>query len=149
MMRRSAGFDADKARRQLLKEWYNVPALELTANDYITCRVNSVDLKNRLRDIETDCRDRLHVWLLRIVGVSTAPTSMALPCRWRSRPQHQKRTFALQQIYSITSSAKASSFGGISSPKAFAALRLTTNSNLVGCITGRSAGMMPPTILPT
>src|SRR5262245_180305 len=95
MMRRSAGFDADKARRQLLKEWYDVPALELTANDYITCRVNSVDLKNRLRDIETDCRDRLHVWLLRIVGVSTAPTSMALPCRWRSRPQHQKRTFCI------------------------------------------------------
>src|SRR5262249_1169224 len=97
MMRRSAGFDADKARRQLLKEWYNVSALKLTANDYITCRVNSVDLKNRLRDIETDCRDRLHVWLLRIVGASTAPTSMALPCRWRSRPQHQKRTHALQQ----------------------------------------------------
>src|SRR5262249_15686273 len=98
---RSAGFDADKARRQLLKEWYNVPALELTANDYITCRVNSVDLKNRLRDIETDCRDRLHVWLLRIVGASTAPTSMALPCRWRSRPKHQKGTFALQQIASL------------------------------------------------
>src|SRR5262249_26672097 len=89
--------DADKARRQLLKEWYNVPALELTANDYITCRVNSVDLKNRLRDIETDCRDRLHVWLLRIVGALTAPTSMALPCRWRSRPQHHKQTYAAQQ----------------------------------------------------
>src|SRR5215471_10800947 len=116
MMRRSAGFDADKARRQLLKEWYNVPALELTANDYITCRVNSVDLKNRLRDIETDCRDRLHVWLLRIVGVSTAPTSMALPCRWRSRPQHQKRTYAPQQKtrYSIIWSARATSVGGTS-----------------------------------
>src|SRR5262249_5712248 len=92
MMRRSAGFHADEARRQLLKEWQNVPALELTANDYITCRVNCVDLKNRLSDIETNCRDRLHVWLLRIVGASTAPTSMALPCRWRSRPQHQKLT---------------------------------------------------------
>src|SRR5262249_29187632 len=68
MMRRSAGFHADEARRQLLKEWQNVPALELTANDYITCRVNCVDLKNRLSDIETNCRDRLHVWLLRIVG---------------------------------------------------------------------------------
>src|SRR2546430_17706064 len=93
MMRRSAGFDANEARRQPLKEWQNVPALELTSNDYITCRVNSVDLKNRLGDIETDCRDRLHVWLLRIVGASTAPTSMALPCRWRSRPQHQNRNF--------------------------------------------------------
>src|SRR5260370_33235744 len=98
MMRRSAGFDADEARRQPLKEWQNVPALELTANDYITCRVNSVDLKNRLGDIETDCRDRLHVWRLRIVGALTAPPSMALPGRWRSRPQHHKRTHAPQQI---------------------------------------------------
>src|SRR5215813_2800088 len=95
MMRRSAGFDADEARRQLLKKWQNVSALELAPNNYITCRVNSVDLKDRFRDIETDCRDRLHVWLLRIVGALTAPTSMALPCRWRSRPQHQKRTHAL------------------------------------------------------
>src|SRR5215831_10668911 len=97
MMRRSAGFDADEARRQLLKKWQNVSALELAPNNYITCRVNSVDLKDRFRDIETDCRDRLHVWLLRIVGALTAPTSMALPCRWRSRPQHQERTHAVQQ----------------------------------------------------
>src|SRR5262249_28356761 len=101
MMRRSAGFHADEARRQLLKEWQNVPALELTANDYMTCRVNSVDSKNRSCNIETNCRDRLHVWLLRIVGASAAPTSMALPCRWRSRPQHQKRTNALQQNVSL------------------------------------------------
>src|SRR5262249_16903707 len=98
MMRRSAGFDANEARRQLLKECQYVSALELTTNDDITCRVNSVDLKNRLSNIETDGRDRLHVWLLRIVGASTAPTSMALPCRWRSRPQHQKRTSAQQQF---------------------------------------------------
>src|SRR5580692_7632427 len=35
-------------------------------------------------------------WLLRIVGALTAPTSMALTCRWRSRPQHQQQTHALQ-----------------------------------------------------
>jgi hypothetical protein len=29
-------------------------------------------------------------------GASTAPTFMALTCRWRSRPQHRKRTCALQ-----------------------------------------------------
>src|SRR5262245_35699691 len=120
MMRRSAGFDANEARRQLLKEWQNVSALELTTNDYITCCINSVNLKNRLGDIETDCCDRLHVWLLRIVGALTAPTSMALPRRWGSRPQHQKRTNALQQMttYSITSSARASNAGGTSSPSA-------------------------------
>src|SRR5437660_3217680 len=132
MMRRSAGFEADEARRQPLKEWQNVPALELTANDYITCRVNSVDLKNRLGDIETNCRDRLHVWLLRIVGSLTAPTSMALPCRWRSRPQHQKRTNAPQQRsgYSITLSARIRSASGIVSPRPFAVLRLITSSNV-------------------
>jgi hypothetical protein len=43
-------------------------ALELAANDYITCRVNPVDLKNGLCDLETDCRDCLHVWLLQIAG---------------------------------------------------------------------------------
>src|SRR5262249_44121784 len=77
--------------------------VEPTPTARIARRVNSVDLKNRLSDIETDRRDRLHAWLLRIVGASTAPTSMALPCRWRSRPQHQKRTFALQQNFLIRS----------------------------------------------
>src|SRR6185436_16459671 len=85
----------------LLEKRQNVAAFELAANDYITCRVNPVDLKNRLCDVETDCRDRLHVWLLRIVGALTAPTCMALPCRWRSRPQHQKQTFAMQQKSSL------------------------------------------------
>jgi len=40
MMRRSTGFDADEARGQLLKEWQNVSALELTTNDYITASIN-------------------------------------------------------------------------------------------------------------
>src|SRR5262249_60844540 len=43
------------------KEWQNVSALESTANDYISRRVNAVDLKNRFGDVETDCRDRLHL----------------------------------------------------------------------------------------
>jgi hypothetical protein len=32
------------------------------------------------------------VWLLQFVGALTAPTFVALACRWRSRPQHLKRT---------------------------------------------------------
>jgi hypothetical protein len=36
-------------------------------------RVHAVDLKNRLCDIETDCRDCLHALLLRIMGALTAP----------------------------------------------------------------------------
>jgi hypothetical protein len=34
-------------------------------------------------------------------------------------------------------------FDGMSRPGAFAVLRLMTKSNLVGCATGRSAGLLP------
>ena len=52
-------------------------------------------------------------------------------------------------LYSITSSASASSVGGISRLSAFAVLRLITRSNLVGCMTGRSAGFSPLRTRPT
>ena len=71
----------------------DVATLQLTADDHLPGSINAVHLKDRLGDVETDCRDRLHSWLLRIVGALTAPTSMALTCRWRSRPQHQLPTF--------------------------------------------------------
>ena len=45
--------------------------------------------------------------------------------------------------YWITSSARASTAGGIVRPSALAVLRLITNSNFVGCSTGRSAGFAP------
>src|SRR5712691_11979270 len=45
--------------------------------------------------------------------------------------------------YSMTSSARASSIGGTSSPSARAVLRLITSSNLVGACTGRSPGLAP------
>ena len=45
--------------------------------------------------------------------------------------------------YSITSSARASSVGGMSRPSALAVLRLITSSYLVGACTGRSAGFSP------
>jgi hypothetical protein len=51
--------------------------------------------------------------------------------------------------YSITSSARASSEGGMWRPNAFAVLRLITSSNLVGCSIGRSAGFSPLRIRPT
>src|SRR3990172_11706274 len=101
MMRRGAGFDTNQAWRQLLEERQDVAPLQLTANEHVAFRVDAVHLKYRLRDVETDCRNRLHDGLLRIVGALTAPTSMALMCRWRSRPQHHKRTCAL--LRSLTS----------------------------------------------
>jgi hypothetical protein len=43
----------------------------------------------------------------------------------------------------------ASSVGGTSRPSVLAVLRLITSSNLVDCITGRSAGFSPLRIRPT
>jgi hypothetical protein len=45
--------------------------------------------------------------------------------------------------HSMIWSARASSDGGIARPRALAVLRLMTNSNFVGCSTGRSAGLRP------
>jgi hypothetical protein len=49
----------------------------------------------------------------------------------------------------ITSVAWKRMDGGMVRPRAFAVDRLTTNSNHVGCSTGRSAGLVPFRILPT
>src|SRR5262245_21825116 len=46
-------------------------------------------------------------------------------------------------LHSITSSARASTVGGMSRPRALAVLRLMTVSYLVGACTGRSAGFSP------
>src|SRR5271169_3721385 len=50
---------------------------------------------------------------------------------------------ALQKVYSITSSAIASTPGGMVSPSAFAVLRLIISSNFDTLSTGRSAGFSP------
>jgi hypothetical protein len=50
--------------------------------------------------------------------------------------------------YSMTSSARARIVGGMLRPSSFAVLRLTTSSKVVGCITGRSAGLAPSRMRP-
>ena len=55
----------------------------------------------------------------------------------------------IRDRYLITLSAWNSTVGGIVTPICFAVLRLITNSNFVGCATGRSAGFAPLRILST
>src|SRR6476469_3260999 len=55
----------------------------------------------------------------------------------------------LAPSHSITSSARASSDGGTSRPRTFAAVRLITSSNFVGNSTGTSPGFVPFKILST
>jgi len=64
MVRRGAGLDADQAWWQLLEERQDGATLQLTADDHLAGGINAVDLEDRLRNVETNCRDRLHRELL-------------------------------------------------------------------------------------
>src|SRR5262249_36274409 len=67
--------------------------------------------------------------------------------RPRSRAAKQRDELAALD-HSITSSARASSVGGMSRPSALAVLRLITSSSAVGWMTGKSAGLTPLRICP-
>src|SRR5262249_14793475 len=67
------------------------------------------------------------------------------PCCRRAAEKRDERP----PLHSITSSARASSVGGISRPSNLAAVRLMMSSNLVGCSTGMSPGFAPRRILST
>jgi hypothetical protein len=51
--------------------------------------------------------------------------------------------------FSMIRSARVSTDAGIVRPRAFAVFKLITNSNLLGCSTGNSAGLAPFNILST
>ena len=64
--------------------------------------------------------------------------------RSRCAPEERDEVAA---VHSMTSSARASSIGGISMPSALAVFRLISNSYFEACSTGRSAGLAPFRIL--
>src|SRR6185295_10112761 len=66
--------------------------------------------------------------------------------RTRARPAGGMRRWAAVG-YSTTRSARSNSDRGIVRPSALAVLRLSASSYLVGCTTGRSAGLAPFRIL--
>jgi hypothetical protein len=66
------------------------------------------------------------------------------PCDCRTAEKRDE----LALSHSITSSARARSVGGMSRFSERAVWRLMTNSNLVDCRTGRSAGLAPLSMLP-
>jgi len=90
-------------------------------------------------------------------SVVTAPAGDAPPVGLRPTPPlivHRDRARGrfsgdTEISHWITSSANASRRGRTSMPSDLAVLRLITNSTLVGCRTGRSAGFMPLRTLPT
>src|SRR5258707_5253388 len=60
MVRRGTGLHADPAWRQSLEERHNLAAAKLLSDDDLLGRVNAVNLKHVLGDIQTD-RGNLHV----------------------------------------------------------------------------------------
>jgi hypothetical protein len=52
--------NADQAWRQLFEEREDIATLQLATDNHLAVSINAMDLKDRLRDIETDCRNRLH-----------------------------------------------------------------------------------------
>src|SRR5262249_40597623 len=65
------------------------------------------------------------------------------PCRDRPRRHAAEQCDELAAPHSITLSARSTRPAGTSGPSAFAVWRLMTNSNLVGCSTGTSLGLVP------
>src|SRR5262249_23311175 len=70
------------------------------------------------------------------------------PCRRAAEKRDELAAIHLRG-HSITSSATKRKSRGIVSPSSLAVFRLMTNSNLVGCPTGKSAGLAPLRILST
>src|SRR5450756_1108412 len=60
IVRRGAGFHADKATRQHFEERHHLAAAELLSDDDLLGRVDAVNLEHVLGDIQTD-RGNLHV----------------------------------------------------------------------------------------
>src|SRR5215472_12547741 len=87
-----------------------------------------------------------------LIGENADATDVRVPLgdgRERPRRCHAEQRDELAPLHSITSSARASSVGGISMPIALAVLRLRTRSNFVGCSTGISLGLVPRNTLST
>ena len=92
----------------------------------------------------------------RFCGNSCGPSTRSkgnAPAVLRIFGHQRKRTFSTQSAnsrhHSISSVACMRSALGMVMPRALAVLRFITRKNLVGCKTGRSAGLAPLRILPT
>src|SRR5260221_7225475 len=132
----------DLARRELAI--VSFVAFDIRRLDVVECEVaaflitqfghsfEKIGIDRRLPGLNANKADTQHLlWLLR--------ARRERPSRSRAAEKRNE----LATFHSITSSARASTVGGMSRPSAFAVLRLITSSYLVGACTGRSAGFSP------
>src|SRR5262249_22132809 len=137
VVRRRARLQPNQTGRQSTEERQNLRTPKLLAQNRRSLCIDPVHLKNMLRQVQSDRSNLAHGWLPFAADSIRQQFGTQMP--QGGHPPH----------HSITSSARASNVGGTSMPSAFAVVRLTTSSNLVGCSTGRSAGFAPRRILST
>src|SRR5262245_55285438 len=87
--------NADEAGRQCREEFQQLRSGNALADYYRAIGVRAVDLKNRLRDIETDRANLAHGRLPLKWFVSTQPPYGTLMPQSGRRPQHQKQTLPI------------------------------------------------------
>src|SRR5262249_42089649 len=129
IVRRRARLQANQTWRQSTEERQNLRTPKLLAQNRRSLCINPVHLKNMLRQVQSDRSNLTHGWLPFAAGRQQFGTQMPQG----GHPPH----------HSITSSASDSRLSEIFTPTSLAVLRLITSSNLVGCSTGRSAGLAP------
>ena len=89
---RGASLYANQACWQLLKERQHRPPLQLAADDHLAAASTPCAWKTDLAMSKP--MSLSSAWLAPLNrGGLNRPTSMAPTCRWRGRPQHQKRTY--------------------------------------------------------
>src|SRR5215831_18030370 len=98
-----------------------------------------------ITEVAHPAHEFLAEWIVARGSRPDVPDTRRLARLLRARRQRPRRRAAEQRYelaaryHSTTSSARASTEDGISSPSAFAVLRLMISSYLVGACTGRSA----------
>jgi hypothetical protein len=135
--------DMCQTERQIL-EWIQILVFVridgVLPTPALSNRVQHIVLKPfQLRVPLDECRQRSSVSVIRLPQRSvTWSNDISRSLRLRNGRNHL-----------ITLSARYSTDCGIVRPSCFAVFRLITNSNFVGCSTGRSAGLRPFKILST
>src|SRR5262249_5696212 len=105
VVRRRTRFQPDHTARQSTEERQNLRTPKLLAQNRRSLCINPVHLKNMLRQVQSDRRNLAHGWLPFAAVSIRQQFGTQMP--QRGHPPH----------HSITSSARASSVGGIVRPK--------------------------------
>ena len=144
---RDLGFRREEAEHLLVRADLMIQAQKLIAARQLKQRATAEILRVSERSprraffaMAAPSDDSRHARLQAAVGAANAALSGGALAR---QPTSTLSWAGRRVSYSINSSARSSTDRGIVSPSAFAVWRLMTNSNFVGCSTGRSAGLAP------